>query len=868
MGKTTSHGSLHSAGTVLLGLAGLFVVASVWTYSPADWPSTKVYPHPDPPHNACGVVGAWLAYQLFAAIGPGAYVAALATTGAFVTRAVKGRVPNRLQRCVGVACLITVVATAMHLWWPTSRATLPEGNGGVLGVVTARLMQAHFSSVGTGLILAYVLVVSVMFTADGLLFRVPAAVNQIGRAGRRMVAALSWASALRPAHAGAGAGTGAPTKKLQKIEPRINPHLPRAHPVAASATPQPGTAQEGVTPAERQALLADPDRANARSADRPGPGPAAQAGDRKPALVAGKAPSVAREQGGVAPGTPQPGPSAPRAYPAQLSDWRPPSLSLLLEPTFRFGQQQESFVRDKAGVLERALADYRIEAQVVEIDAGPVITMYELQLAPGVKVSQITALSNDLSRVLKAPLIRVVSPIPGKNTIGVEVPNPNKENVRLRELMVLSGTRTQQMSLPLFLGKDASGNPLISDLARMPHMLIAGTTGSGKSVCLNAIILSLLMTQRPDVVKLILVDPKMVELSQFRSVPHLMCPIVTEIKRAAAILDWAVTTMDERYEILAEARVRNIAAYNRLGTEEVYRRFAPASEQEKGRIAVHLPHIVIIIDELADLMLTCGKEVEYYLSRLAQKSRAVGVHIIVATQRPEAKIVTGLIKSNLPCRIAFRVSSRLDSRIVLDQNGAEMLLGQGDMLFLPPGTSKLVRAQGTLVEEVELKRVLDDLAGRAEPEFHPDLVRLPGEGSSQSGERDELFDEAVRIVLETGRGSVSLLQRRLMIGYSRASRLIDLMAEANIVGQYKGSQAREVNMTLEEWEAAQTDRKGASGTDRSGPQATAAGTRPLVRPTGAPQSAEAPALSGSPTDSGRRSPDREGQSPVTSDLQD
>jgi len=336
----------------------------------------------------------------------------------------------------------------------------------------------------------------------------------------------------------------------------------------------------------------------------------------------------------------------------------------------------------------------------------------------------------------------------------------------------------------------------------MPHALIAGTTGSGKSVCLNSVILSLLMTKRPDHVKMILIDPKMVEMSQFKETPHLMCPIITDMQRAEKILEWAVTKMEERYELLAEGQVKNIDGFNRLGADEVYRRFAPADEREKASIPTHLPYIVIFIDELADLMMTSAKEVEHYLSRLAQKSRAVGIHIIVATQRPEAKVVTGLIKSNLPTRICFRVASRMDSRIVLDQNGGEVLMGQGDMLFLPPGSHKLIRAQGTFLEDGEVHAVLDNLSSRAKPEFHPELMRIRTADASTGSElRDPLFDQAVQIVCESQRGSVSLLQRRLTIGYSRASRLIDQMAEAGLVGDYKGSQAREVLMTVDEWNA-------------------------------------------------------------------
>lgn len=503
----------------------------------------------------------------------------------------------------------------------------------------------------------------------------------------------------------------------------------------------------------------------------------------------------------------------PNPWPKELGDYVLPPIELLDEPEYSFTQAQESVVRDKAAVLERTLQDFRLDARVVAIDTGPVITMYELSLAPGIKVSQIASLANDIARAMKAPAVRVVAPLPGKNTIGIEVPNIDKEKVRLKELIERSGVKATRMTLPMFLGKDASGNPLIADLSSMPHLLIAGTTGSGKSVCINTLVMSILMTQRPDHVKLILVDPKMVELSMFKEVPHLMCPIVTDMNKAEAILEWAATKMDERYELLAEAGVRQVGQFNRLGKEEIYRRFQPSNDDEKAQIPTYLPHVVIIIDELADLMLTSGKTVEHHLCRIAQKSRAVGIHVILATQRPQANVVTGLIKSNLPCRVAFRVASRMDSRIVLDQNGAEVLMGQGDMLFLPPGSSKLVRAQGTYVEDEELRRVLEDLRTKAQPEFHHELVRLRPMGEGDTGERDPLFDDAVRIVIETRRGSVSLLQRRLAIGYTRASRLIDQMAFAGIVGEHKGSQQREVLVTLDEWEAmrSQRDREIAEG---------------------------------------------------------
>ncbi|MCH9022734.1 MAG: DNA translocase FtsK, partial [Planctomycetes bacterium] len=390
-------------------------------------------------------------------------------------------------------------------------------------------------------------------------------------------------------------------------------------------------------------------------------------------------------------------------------------------------------------------------------------------------------------------------PRPGRHTIGIEVPNSQKGKVRIKELIELGGDRSVKMEIPLCLGKDAPGEALIEDLTQMPHVLIAGTTGSGKSVCINSIICSILLTQRPDKVKLILIDPKMVELNIFRDVSHLMCPIITEMKKAEQILEWLCTKMDERYAILAEGQVKNIVEYNKLGAEEIHNRFSPATEEEKCKIPTMLPYIAVLIDELADLMMMSAKEVEGYIIRLAQKSRAVGIHIVLATQRPQATVVTGLIKSNLPSRISFRVAARMDSRIVLDQNGAETLLGKGDMLFLKPGTSDLIRAQGTFLDDAEIHRIIKHLKEVSQPSYHPDLVQMNGIHSDDM-DRDELFDEAVRIILNSGRGSVSLLQRRLTIGYSRASRLIDQMAAAGIVGAYKGSQAREVLLTLKEYE--------------------------------------------------------------------
>ena len=455
----------------------------------------------------------------------------------------------------------------------------------------------------------------------------------------------------------------------------------------------------------------------------------------------------------------------PPPPPKELGEYHLPNWDCLAEAERGYAASQEAFVREKAAVLERALQEFNIDAHVVEIDTGPVITMYELSLAPGIKVASITQLQNDIARALAATSVRIVAPVPGKSTVGIEVPNAQKEKVRLKELMQLAPENTRKYVVPLYLGKDASGEPLITDLCDMPHCLIAGTTGSGKSVCINTIIMSIMYTQRPDMVRLILIDPKVVEMAPFKDIPHLMAPVINDCSRATSVLEWACEKMDERYELLAEAGVRNIKSYNKLTREELIERFQPGSPEEEAKIPKFLPYWIIIVDELADLMMTSGKEVESFIVRLAQKSRAVGIHLILATQRPSANVVTGLIKSNMPSRIAFRVQSRMDSRIVLDQNGADLLLGQGDMLFMPAGANKPVRSQGTFIDDKEIKESVKIVKSLAEAQYEPELVQIKAKFSNDDLKQDDMFDDAVKVVLETRRGSVSLLQRRLNIGY-------------------------------------------------------------------------------------------------------
>ena len=505
-----------------------------------------------------------------------------------------------------------------------------------------------------------------------------------------------------------------------------------------------------------------------------------------------------------------------RRFRVRLSYQLPP-LKLLDEPGI-VKSEDESRLRDVAALLEKTFADFGLTVKVVGIHTGPVVTQYEIALETGLRVSRVTSLSDDLALNLKVPSVRIVAPLPGRNTVGIEIPNENRAVVRLKELLGAAGSKVAKSRLPLLLGKDSEGRPLVHDLADMPHLLIAGRTGTGKSVCLNSIILSLLLTRTPEECRLLMIDPKQVELAEYGQLPHLMHPVVTDNSKAEAILAWAVDKMEERYELMRRSRVRNIAGYNELGRDEIIKRVKPIDDAERDMLRDRLPYIVIIVDEVGDLMMAMKKEVEGHIIRLAQKSRAAGIHLILTTQRPTVDVITGLIKSNLPARICFQVADRSNSRVVLDEMGAEKLLGKGDMLFLQPNTSTIIRAQGSFATNQEIQRIVAHLEVD-EPEFDSEIENRinsdPGESSGPTPgtprKRDPLYDQAVEIVIREGRGSVSLLQRALGIGYGRSARLIDYMAEDGIVGTYNGAQAREVLVSHEQW--AQKQNRAEAGTE-------------------------------------------------------
>jgi S-DNA-T family DNA segregation ATPase FtsK/SpoIIIE len=456
--------------------------------------------------------------------------------------------------------------------------------------------------------------------------------------------------------------------------------------------------------------------------------------------------------------------------------------------------------------VELKLADFGVEVEVVEVHPGPVVTRYELQPAAGVKVSQISNLAKDLARSLSVKSVRVVEVIPGKSTVGLEIPNEHREIVRLSEVLSSGVYDESKSPLTLALGKDIGGNPVAADLARMPHLLVAGTTGSGKSVAVNAMVLSILYKSTPQDVRLIMIDPKMLELSVYEGIPHLLAPVVTDMKEASNALRWSCVEMDRRYRLMAALGVRNITGYNKkvhdadeAGQPIVDPTFKPNDPAIPPRHLEHLPYIVVIVDELADMMMVTGKKCEELIARLAQKARAAGIHLVLATQRPSVDVITGLIKANIPTRIAFQVSSKIDSRTILDQMGAEALLGHGDMLYLPPGTGLPMRVHGAFVADHEVHKVVSKLKENYTPQYNDEILNgtpegdavLPGEKPPE-GEADELYDEAVAFVTQARRVSISSVQRRFKVGYNRAARLVEDMERAGVVGPIESNGAREV----------------------------------------------------------------------------
>jgi len=685
-----------------------------------------------PPANLGGPVGQALAGTALRALGVAAYLFPLYLgyfTVALLRRGAEGFGGLRL---VGAALLVASIAALAGLV-TGGRAVVRGGGwlGGFVGVALGGLLGGP----GAFLLLAVVLVVALVL-ATGV-----SAIEVSGRAARWLAAA---------ARAGAA---------------RLRRRPPAAE--EPSATPR----------RPKLPILLD---------DAVEPPPEAEAPADKP-------PPIIRE--------PERRPEAPRrAKRSELQEelfaedtYRLPALNLLDPPVRTTQPLDEAALHASSRILETKLADFQVAGKVVAVRPGPVITTFEFEPAPGVKVNRIVTLADDLSMALRALSVRVLAPIPGKPVVGIEVSNPRREKVFIRELLESVEYEHAESKLALALGKDTTGNVVVADLARMPHLLVAGATGTGKSVSMNAMVMSILYKSSPRDVRFIMIDPKMLELSIYENVPHLLVPVVTDPKKAAAALSNIEREMDLRYRLLHEKGVRNIDSYNRLLRESAGVEEAPASPE--GLPHHHLPRIIIIIDELADLMMMVGREVEESITRLAQKARAAGIHLILATQRPSVDVITGLIKANFPARISFQVTSRTDSRTILDAIGAERLLGEGDMLFLPPGTARVQRLHGAFVSDGDVHRVVDFIKRQEEPRYEMELLEggddEDGEGEDGEDLTDEMYDMAVRLVTEHRQASISWLQRRLRVGYNRAARMIERMEREGVVSS-PGAKGREV----------------------------------------------------------------------------
>jgi DNA segregation ATPase FtsK/SpoIIIE, S-DNA-T family len=748
--------SLREGTLWVLGALALLLLLALFSYHPLD-PGFSDTGEPGPVGNWIGPVGAWLAGFFLFLFGRPAYLfpVMLAYAGWLVHKDqpltdTRSRI-NTLLRALGFVLTLVTSCGLASLHW--SGVGLPNSAGGVLGDLTGRGSALALRFLGATLLLL------------GLWL-----------AGVALFLGLSWFEVMDRLGA-------AVLKTIEWIRSRMEQRRE-----LASGQLRKQARQEVVREEQKKVASRPPPRIEA-------PAPLPQKSDR-----------VERER------------QVPLFDAPKSSEL--PALSLLDEPGSREQSYSDEALEAMSRLVEIKLRDFGIEVEVVAVLPGPVITRFELRPAPGVKVSQISTLSKDLARALSAISVRVVEVIPGKSVVGLEIPNEKREIVTLGEIIKSKPYDEVGSPLALALGKDIGGVPVVADLARMPHLLIAGTTGSGKSVGINAMVLSLVYKATPEHVRMIMIDPKMLELSVYEGIPHLLSPVVTDMKQAANALRWCVAEMERRYQLMSALGVRNIGGFNRKVKDaadagkpikdpirmQKIAQGVPGIVEEDVAELTSLPFIVVIIDELADLMMIVGKKVEELIARLAQKARASGIHLILATQRPSVDVITGLIKANIPTRIAFQVSAKVDSRTILDQGGAESLLGHGDMLYLPPGTSIPTRVHGAFVSDQEVHRVVAGLKTASPPIYIDEILEgprnpIPGfpsdeeeaaESSPADAEADPLYDEAVRIVTETRKASISGVQRRLKIGYNRAARLVEAMEAAGLVGPLQSNGNREI----------------------------------------------------------------------------
>ena len=772
---------VREIGLVALMALAIYLLLAIGSYSPLD-PAFSFAGSDLTVSNLVGRSGAFTADVMLLAFGWAAYLVPVGFAWAGV-QLLRHGVPDAMSwprlaiRLVGFLAVLVSICALAHLHFTTGE-DLPAGGGGAIGASLVEAGMPMLNWVGLTLCVLLVLLIGSQATLGYSWLAIAEATGRgVHVAALAIVAAAAYVGR---ALAKAGRAVNAWRRSLagRKASPVAEHGEIQARPSISVPSP---------APAPAPAPVATPSVAPSQAPVEPEP------------VQEGVAVDV-RKRSVPTPSTKQTTPAAPRqAF---------PTLELLedYERNVSGGYSQQS-LETMSRLLETKLADFRVDAEVVSVLPGPVVTRFELQPAAGVKVSKITGLAKDIARSLAVVSVRIVEIIPGKSVVGIEIPNERRETVRLKEILDSSRFRGADSALTLALGKDIAGVPVMADIGKMPHLLVAGTTGSGKSVGINAMLLSMLYKATPADLRLILVDPKMLELAVYDGIPHLLTPVVTDMKDAAQALNWCVAEMERRYQLMASLGVRNLGGYNKRIAEAekaeqpLFDPLWPEDASGDPPPLERLPFIVVVIDEFADMMMIVGKKVEQLIARIAQKARAAGIHLVLATQRPSVDVITGLIKANIPARISFQVSSKIDSRTVLDQGGAEQLLGHGDMLFLPPGTSMPVRVHGAFVSDDEVHAVAGDWKARGAPDYIPDLLAgapdpdVPGVldlGGGDTESTEPLYDEAVAFVLESRRASISAVQRKLRIGYNRAARLIEAMEQAGVVSSMNGQGGREV----------------------------------------------------------------------------
>ncbi len=731
------HTASELIGVVSLACS-LLLILSLLSYNGLD-PSASVSSSSQQYANYVGKLGALSSDFLFQILGLAAlYLPVLLMVVGYKTLRNRS-LAYPFIKLFAFCCTLATLSAGLTLLSPNLPEAVNFTAGGILGVLLAHLLLMFLNTLGSLVVVATLLILSLMVTTR-------LSIDQT----------LSWIQNLNWQALWAMHSHYADWRKRRQDRKKLAKLSQDKRRLVVQSPP-------------KKVFLDQPPAAAAKEGERPAV---------KIMLPPTSKPSPAGE-------VEEPADSFNPALGTQIArPYRTPPLSFLQVPAGEDAIDEQQLIQ-RAEIMTTKFAEFDVHGRVLQIHPGPIVTTFEFKPEPGIKYSRITNLADDLCLALKAESIRI-DRIPGKNTVGIEVPNLHRKPIRLRELLEGAAFQQSGSELTLALGKLINGNTFISNLASMPHLLIAGATGSGKSVALKCAVWSILYTSSPAQVRFIMIDPKRLELGVYEDIPHLLTPIVTDPKQASIALAWTVSEMEERYKLLAQEGVRNIDQYNKL----IHARGEHSEERAP------LPYIVLIVDELADLMMTAGKDVEASVTRLAQMARAIGIHLILATQRPSVDVLTGLIKANFPCRISFRVASKIDSRTVLDCNGAEQLLGEGDMLFLPPGTSRLIRLHGGYISEKEIHKITDFLKSQAQPEYQQEVLVEKDKAESTIVEigdlEDEFYQEAARFVVETGRASTSLLQRRLRIGYGRAARLLDMMQHEGLIGPPEGTKAREV----------------------------------------------------------------------------